>query len=83
MCGVRAYKPYHGVSGTSAPTTLPSIATSPRRIGGMEGGPPLQKKGYKPLEAARILGISKESLLALERDGRIPSADRDEHGNRL
>jgi chromosome partitioning protein len=43
----------------------------------------LEKKGYKPLEAARILGISKESLLALERDGSISAADRDEYGNRF
>ncbi len=47
------------------------------------GVPPVEKKGYKPLEAARILGIAKESLLALERDGSIPSADRDEYGNRF
>jgi chromosome partitioning protein len=53
------------------------------RNGGLIGVPPVEKKCYKPLEAARILGISKETLLALEREGRIPSVDRDDHGNRV
>ena len=43
----------------------------------------MEAKYYKPLEVARILGISKDSLLALERDGRIPDPQRDEHGNRI
>jgi chromosome partitioning protein len=42
----------------------------------------VEKKCYKPLEAARMLGISKDSLLALERDGSIAPAGRDEQGNR-
>ncbi|MDQ7785406.1 MAG: AAA family ATPase [Desulfomonilaceae bacterium] len=37
---------------------------------------------YKPLEAARMVGISKELLLSYERDGLIPPAGRDEQGNR-
>jgi chromosome partitioning protein len=38
---------------------------------------------YKPLEAARLLGISKEMLLSYERDGVIPPSERDAAGNRI
>jgi chromosome partitioning protein len=41
------------------------------------------KRCYKPLEAARMLGISKDSLLQLEREGKIPVPHRDEKGNRF
>ncbi len=43
----------------------------------------MERKLYKPLEAARLLGISKELLLAYERDGKIPESERDENGNRI
>jgi chromosome partitioning protein len=43
----------------------------------------VERKLYKPLEAARILGISKERLLTYERDGKIPESERDENGNRV
>jgi chromosome partitioning protein len=42
----------------------------------------MEKKLYKPLEAARMLGISKDRLLECERDGKIPASERDESGNR-
>jgi chromosome partitioning protein len=42
----------------------------------------MNKKLYKPVEAARMLGVSKERLLSLEREGTIPVSDRDESGNR-
>jgi chromosome partitioning protein len=38
---------------------------------------------YKPLEAARMLGISKDRLLDLEGSGTIPDAGRDQKGNRF
>jgi chromosome partitioning protein len=43
----------------------------------------MEKKCYKPLEAARMLGMSKDLLLSLEREGKIPLSDRDEKGNRF
>lgn len=43
----------------------------------------METKLYKPLEVARILGISKELLLSFERDGKIPESQRDENGNRI
>jgi len=42
----------------------------------------MEHKPYKPMEAARILGVSKDVLLAYERDGKIPEAHRDALGNR-
>ncbi|MBI5250648.1 MAG: AAA family ATPase [Desulfomonile tiedjei] len=43
----------------------------------------METKLYKPLEVARLLGISKDLLLTYERDGRIPESGRDENGNRI
>ncbi|AFM25068.1 AAA family ATPase [Desulfomonile tiedjei] len=43
----------------------------------------METKRYRPIEAARILGISKETLLSYEREGRIPETERDENGNRI
>ncbi|MEW6352287.1 MAG: AAA family ATPase [Thermodesulfobacteriota bacterium] len=37
---------------------------------------------YKPLEVARMVGVSKELLLEHERDGRLPLPKRDDKGNR-
>jgi chromosome partitioning protein len=42
----------------------------------------MRKSTYKPLETARMLGLSKELLLSYERDGKIPLSSRDEKGNR-
>ncbi len=38
---------------------------------------------FKPAEAARILGISKEQLLSFEREGKIPDSSRNENGFRV
>lgn len=43
----------------------------------------MDKKYYKPLEVARMLGITKDALIALERDGEIPPPNRDKKGNRI
>jgi chromosome partitioning protein len=43
----------------------------------------MDDKQYKPVEAARILGVSKDFLLSCEREGRIPPSQRDEFGNRV
>ena len=40
------------------------------------------KSSYKPLEVARMLGLSKDLLLHYEREGEIPVSRRDEKGNR-
>jgi chromosome partitioning protein len=42
----------------------------------------MKQHTYKPLEAARMLGLSKSSLLEYERDGKIPAPRRDELNNR-
>lgn len=42
----------------------------------------MEKTRYKPLEAARMLTLSKELLLAYERQGKIPDPPRDDNGNR-
>ncbi len=42
----------------------------------------MQNSSYKPLEVARMLGLSKELLLSYERDGSIPPSRRDEKENR-
>lgn len=42
----------------------------------------MEKNCYKPLEAARMLNLSKELLLTYEKEGKIPEAPRDENGNR-
>ncbi|MFC1834189.1 AAA family ATPase [Thermodesulfobacteriota bacterium] len=42
----------------------------------------MTEKVYRPVEAARLLGISKDDLLGYEREGRIPPCERDENGNR-
>lgn len=42
----------------------------------------MEKSAYKPLEAARMLGLTKETLLDHERNGIIPPSRRDEQGNR-
>ena len=42
----------------------------------------MEKSAYKPIEAAKMIGLTKESLLDYERDGVIPNARRDDNGNR-
>lgn len=42
----------------------------------------MENNCYKPLEAARMLNLSKDVLLTYEREGTIPDAQRDENGNR-
>jgi chromosome partitioning protein len=42
----------------------------------------MEERLYKPVEAARILGVSREFLLSSEKNGQIPECPRDEHGNR-
>ncbi len=42
----------------------------------------MRNSSYKPLEVARMLGLSKELLLNYERDGKVPPPRRDEKGNR-
>jgi chromosome partitioning protein len=43
---------------------------------------PMEKRCYKPVEAARMLGMSKDELLDFERVGKIPLSQRDAKGNR-
>ena len=43
----------------------------------------MREATYRPLEAAQMLGLTKDSLLAYEREGRIPGSRRDEKGNRF
>jgi chromosome partitioning protein len=47
------------------------------------GPEPGEQRIYRPREAALVLGISKERLLELERDGIIPPATRDGQDNRV
>jgi len=42
----------------------------------------MERRAYKPLEAAGMLGLSKTTLLEYERDGKIPAARRDPSRNR-
>lgn len=42
----------------------------------------MKRSSYKPLEVARMLGLSKDRLLNCERDGEIPLSRRDKKGNR-
>jgi chromosome partitioning protein len=42
----------------------------------------VEKAAYKALEAAQLLGLSKQALLEYERQGKIPPSRRDEKGNR-
>ena len=43
----------------------------------------MREASYRPLEAAQMLGITKDSLLTYEREGKIPVSRRDEKGNRF
>ena len=43
----------------------------------------MQEQSYKVLEAARLLGVSKNLLIDYERDGKIPESKRDRKGNRF
>jgi len=43
----------------------------------------MEKEVYQPLEAARMVGLSKELLLTHEKSGTIPASKRDEKGNRF
>ncbi len=41
------------------------------------------QRTFKPVDAAKILGMSRERLVTYERDGKIPDSQRDEYGNRF
>ncbi len=43
----------------------------------------MRKEFYQPLEAARMLGLSKDQLLSFENAGTIPAPQRDEKSHRL
>lgn len=42
----------------------------------------MEREEYKPLEAAKMLGLTRASLLEFERDGTLPSPRRDDQNNR-